>query len=45
MLRYITCTIEIDVPELVKRLYEEIVSKLGIPASMVSDKGRVFISK
>jgi hypothetical protein len=45
MLRYIICTTEINVSELVKRLYEKIVSKLNILALMVSDKGRIFISK
>jgi hypothetical protein len=45
MLRYITYTTKIDVPELVKKLYEEIVSKLNILVLMVSDKGRVFTSK
>jgi len=45
MLRYIAYTTEIDALELVKRLYEKIVSKLDISVLMVSDKGRVFISK
>jgi hypothetical protein len=45
MLRYITCTTEIDAPELAKRLYEKIVSKLGMLISIISDKGRVFTFK
>jgi hypothetical protein len=45
MLRYITCIIEIDAPELVERLYEKIVFKLGILISIINDRGRVFISK
>jgi hypothetical protein len=45
MLRYIIYIIEINVPELIKRLYEEIVSKLGILILIISDKGRVFIFK
>jgi hypothetical protein len=45
MLRYITYIIEIDAPELAKRLYEKIVSKLDILVLIISDKGRVFISK
>jgi hypothetical protein len=45
MLRYITYTIEMDVSELAKRLYEKIVSKLDMSASIISDKRRVFISK
>jgi hypothetical protein len=45
MLRYITYTIEIDASELVKRLYEKIVSKLDILVLIVSDRGRVFTSK
>jgi hypothetical protein len=34
-----------DAPELAKKLYEKIVSKLGILVLMISDKERVFISK
>jgi hypothetical protein len=45
MLRYITYTTEIDASELVKRLYEEIVSKLDMPALMISDRRRVFTFK
>jgi hypothetical protein len=45
MLRYITYIIEIDAPELIKKLYEEIVSKLDMPASIINDRGRVFTSK
>jgi hypothetical protein len=45
MLRYITYTTEIDAPELAERLYEEIVSKLGMPALIVSDRERIFTSK
>jgi hypothetical protein len=45
ILRYITYTTEIDAPELAKKLYEKIVSKLNMPALMISDKERVFISK
>jgi hypothetical protein len=45
MLRYIAYTTEIDAPELVKRLYEKIVSKLNMSISMVNDKRRVFTSK
>jgi hypothetical protein len=45
MLRYITYTTEIDAPELVKRLYEEIVSKLNMLVLMISDRKRIFISK
>jgi hypothetical protein len=45
MLRYIVCTIKIDAPELVKKLYEEIVSKLDILILIISDRGRVFTFK
>jgi hypothetical protein len=45
MLRYIIYTTEIDVPELIKRLYKKIVSKLGMLALMINDKRRIFISK
>jgi hypothetical protein len=45
ILRYIAYITEIDAPELAERLYEEIVSKLGMSVSMISNKGRVFISK
>jgi hypothetical protein len=45
MLRYIIYTTEIDVPELIKRLYEEIVFKLDMPALMINDKRRIFIFK
>jgi hypothetical protein len=34
-----------DAPELIKRLYEKIVFKLGMPILIVSDRGRVFTSK
>jgi hypothetical protein len=45
MLRYITYTTEMDVPELIKKLYEKIVFKLDMSILIISDKGRVFISK
>ena len=45
MLRYIIYTTEIDAPELIKKLYKEIVSKLDMPASIISDKRRIFTSK
>jgi hypothetical protein len=45
MLRYIIYTIKIDVPELTKKLYEKIVSKLNISVLMISDRRRVFTSK
>jgi hypothetical protein len=45
MLRYIAYTTKIDAPELTKRLYEKIVSKLDMPILMINDKGRVFIFK
>jgi len=45
ILRYIAYITEMDVPELAERLYEKIVFKLNILALIVSDRGRVFISK
>jgi hypothetical protein len=45
MLRYITCIIKIDAPELIERLYEKIIFKLNMLALIISNKGRVFISK
>jgi hypothetical protein len=45
ILRYITCTTEMDAPELIKKLYEKIVSKLSMLILMISDRGRVFTFK
>lgn len=45
MMRCIACTTTISAPELAERLYEEIISKVGMPASIVSDRGSIFTSK
>jgi hypothetical protein len=45
MMRYIAYTKTIDAPELAKRLYEKIISKVGMPRSIVSDRGSIFTSK
>jgi hypothetical protein len=45
MMRCIACTKTIDAPELAERLYEEIISKVGMPRSIVSDRGSIFTSK
>jgi hypothetical protein len=44
MARYIACTKDIDAPELAERLCEEIVSKFGMPESIVTDRGSLFTS-
>ena len=44
MVRHIAYIKDINAPELAERLYEEIISKLEIPQSIVSDRGTLFTS-
>jgi hypothetical protein len=45
MMRCIVYTKTIDAPELAERLYEEIISKIEMPRSIVSDRDSIFIFK
>jgi transposase InsO family protein len=45
MARFIACTKDIDAVEMAERLTEDIISKLGMPRSTVTDRGSLFTSK
>ena len=44
MTRYLACSKKIDAPEMADLLYDEVFSKVGIPRSIVSDRGTLFTS-
>jgi RNase H-like domain found in reverse transcriptase/Reverse transcriptase (RNA-dependent DNA polymerase)/Integrase zinc binding domain/Chromo (CHRromatin Organisation MOdifier) domain len=45
MVRYIACSADIDAAGLAEKLIDEVFSKLGVPWSIVSDRGSIFTSK